>query len=142
EIVEAAPVKKPIPKKLVPQGEKILVMDDEKLVRDVTAALLGYIGYEVELAVDGAEAIKMYKKAGASEKPYDAVILDLTNNFGMGGIETIKRLLEIDPDVKAIVATGYSSDPIISRFREHGFRGSLSKPFSMDELKTALREVM
>jgi len=142
EIVEAAPVKKPVSKEPVTRGGRILVMDDEEIVRNVTAALLGYIGYEVELAVDGAEAIKMYKEAGASEKPYDAVILDLTNKIGMGGVEAIKRLLEIDPDVKAIVATGYSSDPIISRFREHGFRGSLSKPFTMDELKTALREVI
>ncbi len=73
---------------------------------------------------------------------FDMVILDLTNKFGMGGVETIKRLLEIDPDVKAIVATGYSCDPIISNFREHGFRGALPKPFSMDELKTALHDAI
>ena len=98
--------------------------------------------YKVEVAVEGVEAIEMYRKAMESEKPFDMVILDLTNKVGMGGAETIVRLLEIDPDVKAIVATGYSNDPIISNFREHGFRGSLSKPFSMDELNTALREVI
>ena len=122
--------------------QRVLVMDDEEMVRNVTAAMLGHIGYEVELAVDGVEAIKMYKGAMESGKAYEAVILDLTNKIGMGGVETIGRLLKIDPDVKAIVATGYSSDPILSNFREHGFRGSLSKPFTLDELKTTLSEVV
>ncbi|MBW1863688.1 MAG: response regulator [Deltaproteobacteria bacterium] len=122
--------------------KRVLVMDDEEMVRDVSKALLTHLGYEAEVAVDGVEAIEMYRKAMESGKPYDLVILDLTNNFGMGGVETIKGLLKIDPDVKAIVATGYSNDPIISNFREHGFCGSLSKPFSMDELNTALREVI
>ena len=142
EIVEAASLKKPVPEKTVTQGEKVLVMDDEELVRDVSNALLTHIGYKVEVAVEGVEAIEMYRKAMESEKPFDMVILDLTNKFGMGGVETIKRLLEIDPDVKAIVATGYSCDPIISNFREHGFRGALPKPFSMDELKTALHDAI
>jgi len=142
EIVEAASLKKPVPEKTVTQGEKVLVMDDEELVRDVSNALLTHIGYKVEVAVEGVEAIEMYRKAMESGKPFDMVILDLTNKFGMGGVETIKRLLEIDPDVKAIVATGYSCDPIISNFREHGFRGALPKPFSMDELKTALHDAI
>jgi len=122
--------------------QRILVMDDEEMVRNVSNALLTHLGYEVEVAVEGVEAIEMYGKAMESGKPYDLVILDLTNKFGMGGVKTIERLLEIDPDVRAIVATGYSNDPIISNFREHGFRGALPKPFSMDELKTALREVI
>jgi len=142
EMVEVAPVKKPLPEQPVSQGEKILVMDDEEMVRDVSNALLIYLGYEAEVAVDGVEAIEMYKKAMESGKPYDLVILDLTNNFGMGGVETIKRLLEIDPDVKAIIATGYSNDPIIHNFREHGFCGYLSKPFSMDNLNTALHDAI
>ena len=142
EIVEAASLKKPVPEKTVTQGEKVLVMDDEELVRDVSNALLTHIGYKVEVAVEGVEAIEMYRKAMESEKPFDMVILDLTNKVGMGGVETIKRLLKIDPDVKAIVATGYSCDPIISNFREHGFRGALPKPFSMDELKTALHDAI
>ena len=122
--------------------QRVLVMDDEEMVRKVIAALLGHIGYEVELAVDGVEAIEMYKGAMESGKAYEAVILDLTNKVGMGGVEAIERLLKIDPDVKAVVATGYSSDPILSNFREHGFCGSLSKPFTLDELKTTLSEVV
>ncbi|MEA2038575.1 MAG: PAS domain S-box protein [Thermodesulfobacteriota bacterium] len=124
------------------QSNKVLVMDDEEMMRDVSNGLLTHMGYKVTVAVEGAEAIEIYKKAMGSDESFDMVILDLTNKVGMGGVETIKRLLEIDPDVKAIVATGYSNDPIISNFREHGFCGSLPKPFSMDELKTALREVI
>ena len=117
-------------------------MDDEEMVRDVSNALLTHLGYEAEVAVDGVEAIEMYRKAMESEKPFDMVILDLTNKIGMGGVETIKRLLKIDPDVKAIVATGYSYDPIMSKFWEHGFRGALPKPFTLDQLKTALHDAI
>lgn len=142
EIVEAAPVKKPVPEKPVTGGEKILVMDDEEMVRDVSNALLTHLGYEAEVAIDGVEAIEMYTKAMESEKPFDMVILDLTNKVGMGGVETIERLLEIDPDVRAIVATGYSNDPIISNFREHGFRGALPKPYTLGQLRTALHDAI
>ena len=142
EIVEAVPVKKPVPEISVTQGGKILVMDDEEVIRDVCNALLTHLGYEAEVAVEGVEAIEMYTKAMESEKPFDMVILDLTNKVGMGGAETILRLLEIDPDVKAIVATGYSGDPIMSKFREHGFCGALPKPFTLDQLKTALHDAI
>jgi len=142
KIVGATPVKKPIPEISATQGEKILVMDDEEVVRDVSNALLTHLGYEVAVAADGVEAIELYKKAVESEKPFDMVILDLTNKVGMGGAETMVNLLEIDPDVKAIVATGYSNDPIMSNFREHGFRGALPKPFTLDQLRTALSEVI
>ena len=118
--------------------QRILVMDDEEKVREVTDRLLTHLGYEVEVAVEGFEAIERYGKAMESEKPFDMVILDLTNKIGMGGVEAIVRLLEIDPDVKAIVATGYTNDPIISNFREHGFRGIIPKPFGLEELRSTL----
>ena len=117
-------------------------MDDEEMVRDVTAAMLRYMGYEVELAVDGAEAIKMYRDAMESGKTYDAVILDLTNKFGMGGIEAVKRLLEIDPEIRAIVATGYCTDSILTDFREYGFRAAMAKPFMMKELAEAMGKAL
>ena len=142
EIVEAAPIKKPVPEKSVTRGGKILVMDDEEPLRDVCNALLTHIGYRVEVAVEGIEAIEMYQEAMASEKPFDVAILDLTNKIGMGGAETIVKLLEIDPGVKAIVATGYSGDPIISNFRGHGFCGVLPKPFTLDQLRTALQDAI
>ena len=142
EIVEAAPVKKPVPEKLVTQREKILVMDDEEVIRDVCNALFTHLGYEAEVAVEGVEAIEMYRKAMESAKPFDMVILDLTNKVGIGGAETMVNLLEIDPDVKAIVASGYSNDPIMSNFREHGFRTALPKPFNLDQLKKALHVIL
>jgi CheY-like chemotaxis protein len=142
EIVAAAPVKKPVPEISVTRGGKILVMDDEEVIRDVSNALLTHLGYNVEVAVEGVEAIEMYEKAMKSENPFEAVILDLTNKVGMGGAEAMAKLLEIDSDVKAIVTTGYSNDPIINKFREHGFRGTLPKPFNLDHLKTALQDAI
>jgi len=122
--------------------QRVLVMDDEEMVRGVSAAMLDKLGYEVEVATDGVEAIEMYKKARESGVPYDAVILDLTNYGGMGGVEAIKKFLEIDPEIRAIVATGYSFEPIVSNFRAYGFRGAMTKPFSMAELSKAVQEVL
>ena len=142
EIVAATPVKKPAPEISESKGEKILVMDDEEVIRDVSNALLTHLGYEAAVAVDGVEAIELYKKAMESEKPFDMVILDLTNKIGMGGAEAMVNLLEIDPDVKAIVASGYSNDPLMSNFREHGFHAALPKPFNLDKLKEALHDAI
>lgn len=100
---------------------KILVMDDEEVIRSSVGEILKIAGYEVELAEDGNKAIELYKKAMESSKPFDVVILDLTIRGGMGGKETIKKLLELDPDVKAIVTSGYSNDPVMANFREYGF---------------------
>ena len=118
--------------------QRILVMDDEEMLRDVSSAMLSKLGYEVEVATDGVEAIEMYDKAMESDHPFDLVILDLTNNSGMGGVEAIKILLEIDPQIRAIVATGYSFDPVVSNFRAYGFCGAITKPFSMGELGKAV----
>lgn len=104
--------------------------------------MLNKLGYDVELAVDGVEAIGMYKGARESGEPFDVVILDLTNQFGMGGREAIEKLLEIDPDVKAIIVSGYSNDPVMSNSGAYGFKGVLTKPFIMDELSRALHRLI
>ena len=117
-------------------------MDDEEMLRDVSSAMLTKLGYEVKVSVDGVEAIEMYKKARESGKPYDAVILDLTNNMGMGGVEAIKILLEIDPEIRAIVATGYSFDPVVDNYRDYGFCGAMTKPFGMDELSKTVKKAL
>ena len=122
--------------------QRVLVMDDEEMLRDVSSAMLSQLGYEVEVAVDGVEAIEMYKKARESGEPYDAVILDLANNVGMGGVEAIRKLLEIDPEIRAIVATGYSFDPVVDNYRAYGFCGAMTKPFGMDELSRALKRAI
>ena len=96
----------------------------------------------MESASDGAEAITLYKKAMKSGKPFDAVILDLTIPGGMGGKEALEKLLRIDPDITAIVASGYSNDPVISNFSEYGFSGYIAKPFTLAELRDVLYTVL
>jgi len=121
---------------------KILVMDDEDMVRNVVSNALQTFGHEVEVVSDGEEAIKLYKKAMDSGKSFDVVIMDLTIPGGMGGKEAIKKLLEIDPDVKAVVSSGYSNDPVVSKYQEYGFSSFIQKPYGLEGLKKALKEVM
>ena len=121
---------------------KILVMDDDEMVRNFVSRVLKSFGNEVEVVRDGAEAIELYRKAMDSGKPFDVVILDLTIPGGMGGKKAIKKLLEIDPDAKAVVSSGYSNDPVVSNFEEYGFKGNISKPYRLKELKKVLNEVM
>jgi len=128
-------------KLLVGKG-KILVMDDEKVVREVAGNMLDILGHEVEFASDGAEAIESYKIARESGQPFDVVILDLTVPGGMGGKEAIRKLLEIDPGVKAIVSSGYSNDPVMAEFRGYGFRGVIAKPYKIKELSEVLYNVI
>ncbi len=121
---------------------RILVMDDEEVVRDVAGEMLRHMGYDVELASDGAEAIDVYMRAKESGHAFEVVLLDLTVPAGMGGIETQKRLLEIDPEVNSIVSSGYSNDPIMSRYEEKGFRAVLTKPYNIQELGKTLQHVI
>jgi CheY-like chemotaxis protein len=99
-------------------------------------------GHDVEQATEGAIVIEKYRQALASEKPFDLVILDLTIKGGMGGAETVKRLLEMDPNVKAVVASGYSDNPILSNFKDYGFSAVLGKPYSLAALKDCLNALV
>jgi len=128
--------------KVIKGQGKILVMDDEASLRKIAGRILEKLGYEAEFAKDGAEAIRMYKEAQASEKPYYAVILDLTIPGGMGGKDAVNKLLEIDPEVKAIVSSGYSEDPVLANFQEYGFKGMMPKPFTSRSLSKVLHEVI
>ena len=120
---------------------KILVMDDEKFIRDVAIKMLSKIGYEVSVAIDGNEAIEMYGQAQKSGEPFDIVILDLTVPGGMGGKEAIRKLKKMDPKVNVLVSSGYSNDPIMSNFRDYGFRGVVKKPYRIQDMSDALRSV-
>ena len=130
------------PAKPVTGRGKILVMDDEELIRILASEMLSQLGYNVEVSKDGAEAIELYKKASESGSPFDAVLLDLTIKFGMGGKETIEKLLEIDSNVKAIISSGYSNDPIMSDFEAYGFKDVLARPFNMNELAKVFDRVL
>jgi CheY-like chemotaxis protein len=121
---------------------RILVMDDEASLRKIVGRMLARLGYEPEFAENGGEAIEMYKRAKEAEKPYVAVILDLTIPGGMGGKEAIKDLLEIDPEIKAIVSSGYSDDSILANHQEYGFKGFLPKPFESRSLGQVLHEIL
>lgn len=121
---------------------RLLIMDDDEAVRSAAAELLETIGYDVETAADGAEAVELYRSALDRNHRFDAVVLDLTVPEGVGGRETMSRLLEIDPDVKAIVSSGYSTDPVMANFRDHGFSGVAVKPYRLAELARTLQRIM
>ncbi|MBU4010543.1 MAG: response regulator, partial [Proteobacteria bacterium] len=121
---------------------KILVMDDDDLLRELAGEMLDTLGYESEFAKDGSEAVELYRKAMESEKPYDAVILDITIPGGMGGKEAVIILIEMDPEVKAIVFSGYSADEVLSNFSEYGFKGMMAKPFDTYALGKVLNDVL
>jgi PAS domain S-box-containing protein len=127
----------------VVQGEgRILLMDDEEFVREIANELLIHLGYEVDLAKDGTEAIDLYKKAMDSGNPYDVVIMDLTIPGGMGGKEAIIELKKVDPNIKAIVSSGYANDPILADYRKYGFAGMVPKPYKIEELSKVLHETI
>jgi PAS domain S-box-containing protein len=120
----------------------ILVMDDEPLVLQVAAEQIRSLGHDVELAADGAAAVEKYRIARESGRSFDAVILDLTVRGGLGGSETLARLLAVDPDVKAIISSGYSDDAVIADHRRHGFAGRLTKPYAIEHLRAALAPLL
>jgi len=120
----------------------ILVMDDEEMIRDLLHNSLSEAGYKVETAADGREAVEKYAERQKSGECFDAVILDLTIPGGMGGEETIKKLLEINPKVKAIVSSGYANDAVIANFKKYGFSGIVTKPYNITALEKTLRDVM
>jgi two-component system, cell cycle sensor histidine kinase and response regulator CckA len=121
---------------------KILFMDDEEAVRKTTGFMLGSLGYNVEFARDGDEATELYKKAIESGEPFDAVIMDLTIAGGMGGKEAVKKLIELNPDVKTIVSSGYSNDPVMSAYKQYGFHGVITKPYQIEELSDTISKVI
>lgn len=117
---------------------RVLVLDDEELVRDVLGTMLTSLGYEVAFAVDGESAITCYTEGIKAKKKYDFVIVDLTIPGGMGGKEAIHHLLQLDPEIIAIVSSGYANDPIMANYKDHGFVALLVKPFSFEELSTVV----
>ena len=121
---------------------KILVMDDEVMIQDITRAMLNKLGYEVEVAGSGDEAVEMFRSARESGRPFDAVLMDLTIPGGMGGKEAVQHIATIDEGVKAIVSSGYSNDPIMSQYRNYGFSGMVTKPYDFQKLSSVLHQVL
>ncbi len=121
---------------------RILIVDDEITIRTVLCKLLRNLDYEVDSVEEGSEAIRSYKIANRSGKPFDAVILDLTIPGGIGGKATIEKLLEIDPEVKAIVSSGYANDPVMTDHIKYGFKSVLAKPHEICQLDETLQNII
>jgi PAS domain S-box-containing protein len=119
---------------------RVLLMDDQDVVIDIASEMLRVLGYEVGISRDGAEALEAYRESMLQDRRYDVVIMDLTIPQGMGGKEAVKRLLKIDPNAKVIVSSGYSSDPVMANYYEHGFIGVLPKPFDLSQLAQAVQK--
>ncbi|MCP4221378.1 MAG: response regulator [bacterium] len=129
------------PRKEQPMNTKgegnILIMDDEEGIREVTSLLLQSLGFTVVGAADGREAVEACKR-----EHFDAAILDLVIPGGMGGKETVKAIKEIDKDIKVIVSSGYSNDPIMARYGEYGFDGVLMKPYRLEEVARTIHKIL
>ncbi|MDD5757662.1 MAG: PAS domain S-box protein [Desulfobulbaceae bacterium] len=121
---------------------KILVMDDDQVIRDLAVLMIKALGHEVESAEHGEEAIRRYRLAMEAGKPFDVVVLDLTIRGGMGGFDTVRHLQEIDPKVKAVVSSGYSDGNTLAEYKQLGFAACLHKPYSLAELKGALKTLV
>ena len=121
---------------------RILIMDDEVIVRNIVSKMLVRLGYEVTIAKDGQEAIDLFSQAAAANRSFDATIMDLTVPGGMGGQEAGKEILNLAPDARLIVSSGYSNDPVMANYREYGFRGAIQKPYRTEELGEVLKKIL
>jgi CheY-like chemotaxis protein len=128
--------------RLLHRTGRILFMDDEEPICRLATALLERIGYEANVVGDGSEVVREYGAARTAGRPYDAVILDLTVPGGMGGLEAMEALRKLDPEVRAIVSSGYSSDPVLANYRVHGFLGMVAKPYKITDLAKTIQTVL
>ena len=133
---------------VIKEGDKkklaghVLIMDDEEVVRQVGSSILEHLGCTVETAIDGDEAIKLYKKNSKSKNKFDAVIMDLTIPGGMGGVEACREILKFDSNAKIMVSSGYSDDPVLANFKTYGFQGEIKKPYTIDDFTKVIADVL
>lgn len=121
---------------------RVLVMDDDEMVREFLEDALNELGYEVTSAADGKQAIEEYQESMKADRKIDVAIMDLTVPGGMGGREAMQRLKKIDPTAKALVSSGYSNDPIMAEYEKYGFSGVMEKPYNLETLSRRLHEVL
>jgi PAS domain S-box-containing protein len=121
---------------------KILLMDDTEIIRESVGRMISSLGYDVELVTEGSEAIESFIEAKEGGIPYNVIILDLTVLGGMGGKETMEKLMEIDPSVKAIASSGYSNNPVMTDYSSYGFRAAVNKPYTITKLSRILHDLI
>jgi CheY-like chemotaxis protein len=121
---------------------RVLVMDDEDVVRAVAKDMIEALGHDVECAISGEDAIEKFRASAKAGNPFDVVILDLTVRGAMGGEQTLRKLRELDPDVKAVVSSGYTESSALSDFKSHGFTAVLTKPYTYKVLTDTLSALL
>jgi CheY-like chemotaxis protein len=121
---------------------RVLFMDDDPQISALTGTMLEGLEYKYDLAKNGEEAVQLYKRYLNIGRPYDVVIMDLTVIGGMGGEQTFKVLKELDPNVRAIVASGYDNDEMSRQFLDMGFLGYLTKPYRVGDLGRIIKKVV
>ncbi len=136
-------------KPLVPKGEepllvgtRILILEDDAPIRRLMAATLRRAGHEVVETKEGRETIEVYRESMENNSKFHLLICDLTIENGMGGVETMRQLVQMDPDILAIVSSGYSDAPAMSSPASFGFRGVLPKPYAPSELRAAVHRML
>lgn len=136
------PIKPVLSETMVCGLGKVLVMDDDEVIRSLAKDMLDALGYTADLCCEGSEALDLYRNAMEAGDPYEAVIVDLTVPGGMGGRETIEKLLLMDPHARAIASSGYAQDPIMSDFKKFGFKAVVPKPYRIQEFSQTLKQVI
>jgi two-component system cell cycle sensor histidine kinase/response regulator CckA len=121
---------------------RVVVMDDEAYIREILVEMLTVLGYDAAECGNGEELIQLYRGMADQGRSPDAVIVDLTIRGGMGGLEAAKTVLELDPRARLIVASGYSTDPVMAHFQQYGFSAALAKPFQLEDIKNELAKVI
>jgi DNA-binding NtrC family response regulator len=124
------------------ENKKILFMDDDESIYRVVEFMMERLGYDVSFSKCGEETIDAYRDSLIHSKPFSAIILDLNVDKGMGGAETIQKLLAVNPDVKAIVSSGDNYDPVMINYQKYGFVSSISKPYNVEMIKMVLKRAI
>jgi len=141
DVEESKPAPSPVKSGNAARGY-ILVMDDEEVIRNIAGVMIQSLGHEVDFAENGDEAVSKYREALSAGKRFGVVVLDLTIRGGKGGKETLQELKELDPEVTAVVSSGYSDDAVVAEYRAHGFSACLKKPYEIDTLKDTLDSLL
>ncbi len=123
-------------------SKRVLLMDDEAMVRETASEILSLLGYSVALASDGEEAVSLYREALEKDEPFAFCVFDLVVPGGMSGTAAAKAVLDLDPEALLIVSSGYSDDPVLSSVRDWGFQGAILKPYTVEEFKSSLTQIL